>query len=492
MRSPRLPATLRGRLTAALAVALTVTLAAAAVVMVLVVQRVLTDRLDDQLRAAGGRFAVSLERGDDGDTDDGDGDTDDRYRRTEGQLEGTLGARVHGGTVAAAAVVGEHATTDAVPAGARAQLARLRPGDDPRTVDLAGLGEYRVLVVAERDGDLQVTGLPAESIEDTIDRLTLIVVLVVAVALVLILLGAAGLLRAMLEPLRRVTRTASEVAGMSLATGSGSLPHRVEQGGGSSEVDTLARAFNAMLEEVESALRTRADSEARLRRFLADASHELRTPVAVVRSHAELARREGGALLPGEVARSLDRITAQAERMGHLVEDLLLLARLDSGRPLAREPVDVVRLALDAADDARIAAPEHHWRLALPDDALDVTGDAHALGQVVANLLANAASHTPAGTTVTVRVARAGEHVVLTVADDGPGMPAGVADRAFDRFVRGTSERAVSRGSSGLGLAIVAAIVAAHGGTVSLSSGKDGTVARVELPVPAGPAAENA
>ena len=474
MRRPYLPRTVRGRLTAWLALVLTVALAIAALVMVLLVQHVLIDRLDDQLRAAGDRFAVGLEHN--------DRDADNRYGQVEGQLAGTLGARTYQGRVTDAAIVGDHNTDDAVPVAAQAQLARLGANSDPRSIDLAGLGTYRVIVVHGRDGDLQVTGLPAGPIENTIDKLAIAVIAVFAAALLIIVLIAAGVLRVMLRPLTRMSATAAEVAELPLGTGGVSLPHRVELDASGSEVDTLARAFNAMLEQVESALRTRADSEDQLRRFIADASHELRTPIAVVRSHAELAQREGEGALPPNVTHSLERIAAQSERMGHLVEDLLLLARLDSGRPLAAEPVDVVRVVLDAVDDARIASPTHRWRLVLPDDPIEVVGDPHALAQVVSNLVANAAAHTPAGTVVTVSLSAAAGHARLVVSDTGPGMAADVTAHAFDRFGRGSGERAVTRGSSGLGLPIVAAIVAAHHGRVDLDSTAAGTTVRVDLP----------
>jgi two-component system OmpR family sensor kinase len=274
------------------------------------------------------------------------------------------------------------------------------------------------------------------------------------------------------------------VADLPLGSGGVSLPNRVDEGPAGSEVDLLARAFNAMLRQVESALRTRADSEERLRRFIADASHELRTPIAVVRSHAELARHEGGSDLSEGVARSLERISAQSARMGHLVEDLLLLARLDSGRPLADEPVDVVRLALDAVDDARTAAPSHQWRLVLPEDPVTVPGDSQAMAQVLSNLLANVAAHTPAGTTATLRVDETDADTTIEVRDDGPGMAPELAERAFDRFVHGARAQVVTRGSSGLGLPIVAAIVAAHAGTVTLTSTEAGT--RVIIRIPTG------
>ncbi|WP_375474402.1 sensor histidine kinase [uncultured Jatrophihabitans sp.] len=498
---PRAPRTLRGRLVALLGVLLTIGFAAAALITVLVVRHVLIDRLDSQLQAAGDRFSVSLEH-DDHDADNGPS----RYGGVEGQLAGTLGARLLDGTVTEAAIVGDHDTSDQVPESAKARLRTLTADMTPRSIDLPGLGTYRVIVARGHDNDLQVTGLPAEPVENTIDKLVLIEIAVFAGTLLLVALAATGLVRLMLRPLARVADTASEVSALPLGSGGVSLPHRVSTGTHGSEVDTLSRAFNTMLEQVEAALRTRAASEDQLRRFIADASHELRTPVAVVRSHAELAQRAGaaadgaGSILPDEVVHSLERITAQAGRMGRLVEDLLLLARLDSGRPLAHGDVDIVRVVLDAVDDVRPTAAEHRWRLRLPPHSVWVDGDAHALGQAVANLLANAAAHTPPGTTVTVTVeldgldsaAETARRVLLAVADDGPGMSEELAARAFDRFVRGDHARGLSRGSSGLGLPIVSAIVAAHNGRITLDSTPAGTTLRVTLPVSDSPDAAGA
>jgi len=508
---PRAPRTLRGRLIAVLTVVLAAGFTVAAVATIVLVRTVLIDRLDDQLISAGDRFAVSLERSGygtgDGTTDSTDTDSTDtdstgsatyhhhdgtvgageRYEETTGQAVGTLGARIADGVVTDAAVIGDDETSADIPAAALKRLAEFTEPTEPLTLDLPGLGDYRLVVTAGRDDDLQVTGLPADDLEHVLHRLAAIVVGVFAVCLLLLVLGSTLIVRFMLAPLARIAQTARHVAGLSLDSGGGAVPYRVTATGGGSEVDTVARAFNAMLEEVEAALRTRAAGEQRLRRFIADASHELRTPITVVRSHAELARREGGDQLPEAVERSLARIRAQSERMGHLVEDLLLLARLDSGRALAEEPVDIVRLALDAVEDARAAAAGHHWRLGLPTLPVTVTGDPQALAQVLANLLTNVAAHTPAGTTATLTVDRTGDRVTVRVADDGPGLPADLAERAFDRFVRGESPRDSAHGSSGLGLAIVAAIVTAHHGSTDLSSAGTGTTVTLDLPAAAQP-----
>jgi two-component system, OmpR family, sensor kinase len=258
-----------------------------------------------------------------------------------------------------------------------------------------------------------------------------------------------------------------------------------------------------MLGHVETALRRRAASEARLRRFAADASHELRTPLAAIRGYAEL-----GLLHPGDspdtVTHALGRVLSESTRMSVLVDDLLLLARLDAGRPLNREPVDMTRLAIEATSDARVARPGHRWMLELPDDPVEVSGDEHRLHQVLVNLLSNAGRHTPDGTTVTVAVSGElppgepgagpesmrhgtvpdGPLMVLTVTDDGPGIPAGLLPDLFERFTRADSSRshATDAASTGLGLAIVDAVVAAHGGAVLVTSRPGMTRFTIALP----------
>ncbi|MFE0515897.1 sensor histidine kinase, partial [Streptomyces sp. NPDC058964] len=220
-----------------------------------------------------------------------------------------------------------------------------------------------------------------------------------------------------------------------LASGEVALPPRAPESDPRGEVGRVAAAFNRMLGHVEDALTKRHASEERLRSFAADASHELRTPVATVRGHAELALLHPGPV-PAEVTRALERIAAESARMGEMVDDLLLLARLDAGRPLERLPVDLTRLVLDAVTDAGAAGRDHRWTLELPEEPVTVTGDAHRLQQVLANLLANARWHTPAGTKVTVSLETDGETATLHVHDDGPGVPEDVRPGVFERFTR--------------------------------------------------------
>jgi two-component system OmpR family sensor kinase len=233
-----------------------------------------------------------------------------------------------------------------------------------------------------------------------------------------------------------------------------------------------------LLGHVDQALKARHDSETRVRQFVADASHELRTPLAAIRGYAELTRRTT-AELPPEVTHAMGRVESEAVRMTSLVEDLLLLARLDAGRPLESKDVDLSRLVLDVVGDARIAGPDHSWKLALPQDPVVVPGDVQRLHQVIGNLLSNARAHTPPGTTVTTGLSVHNGQVDLTVTDDGPGVPEGL--EVFERFARGDSSRSRAAGSTGLGLSIVSAVVGAHDGDVSVTSEPGHTTFTVSL-----------
>ncbi|WP_019631656.1 sensor histidine kinase [Actinomadura atramentaria] len=437
--------------------------------------RFLVGRLDQQLTESGGRFPASLEH------DRWPDDAAHAEPDARGQAEGTFCARVADGRVTGGWVVRGRATvvTD-LAADDRRTIVALAVGH-PRTVRLARLGEYRMLAVRGRDGDVLITGLPMEPVESTVRRLLAIEGVVFAVVLLAAGAGAAVWVRVALSPLRRVTAVASHVAELPLSGGDVALPGRVPATGSGTEVARLSAAFDRMLGHIETSLVRRQRSQERLRTFAADASHELRTPVTAIRGHAEFAlRRPGDA--PEHVRHALRRIHAESARMGDLVEDLLLLARLDTGRPLAAEPVDLTRLVLDAVDDARAAGPDHRWTLELPGEPVEITGDEHRLHQAVANLLGNARVHTPPGTSVTARVVERPGEVAVEVEDDGPGVPDELRGEVFERFVRADPSRSRRAGGAGLGLAIVHGVAAAHGGRAELAAEPGRTVFRVVLP----------
>jgi two-component system OmpR family sensor kinase len=331
-------------------------------------------------------------------------------------------------------------------------------------------------------GEVIVTGLPMAEIQSTLLGQAAVTAAVVILALLAAGLAGAVIIRRDMRPLHRVAATADQVAQLPLDRGEVALAVRVPSADTDprTEVGRVGAALNTMLGHVGSALAARHASEMRVRQFVADASHELRTPLAAIRGYAELTRRTDQRV-PPDVAHALARVESEAARMTTLVDDLLLLARLDSGRPLERAPVDLSRLVVDAVSDARAAGPDHEWQLDLPSVPVTVTGDAARLQQVMANLFANARVHTPPGTTVTARL-RGGPDATLTVVDDGPGVPDALLPQVFERFARGDSSRSAAAGSTGLGLAIVSAVVAAHHGAVDVTSEAGRTAFTVRLP----------
>ena len=363
-------------------------------------------------------------------------------------------------------------------------------GSTPRTIDFGTeIGRYRVLATSTPQG-MQYTGLPIDPIDRTTNQLLGLVTIGTLLGLVVVGGGGTYLVRRNLEPLRRVAGTARKVSTLSLETGEVALVDRVpaRDTDPRTEVGQVGLALNSLLDNVDGALQARHQSETRVRQFVADASHELRTPLASIRGYAELSRREPSPV-PSSVTHALSRIESESLRMQGLVEDLLLLARLDAGRPLEHEAVDLTLLAIDTVSDARAAAPEHVWSLDLPDEPIEVTGDQARLHQVLANLLANARAHTPTGTRVTTSVRRGSvgdpkrsDVVTISVTDDGPGIPEALQPNVFERFTRGDVARNRAAGSTGLGLSIVAAVTAAHDGRVGLRSRPGATTIFVELP----------
>jgi len=310
---------------------------------------------------------------------------------------------------------------------------------------VSGSERYRVRASEERQarGFVLLIAQPLTSVDSTLSHLLLIEILVTAVAAL-----ALWIIRISLRPLTRIEETAAAIT-------AGDLSRRVEYADPQTEVGRVGSALNVMLDRIEA-------SDRRLRRFIADASHELRTPLAAVRAYAELFGR-GAAARPADLERSMSGITRETERMSLLVDDLLLLARLDEGRPLERKPVNLAVVVGEAVDAARVVEPGRPIELSV--EPATVTGDEAPLRQVLDNLLSNARTHTPAGTPVSVDLSRLDGHAVLTVADRGPGLTEEQAARVFERFYRADSSRARASGGAGLGLSIVAAVVEAHGGT---------------------------
>ncbi|SFT56797.1 two-component system, OmpR family, sensor kinase [Geodermatophilus amargosae] len=480
---------LRARLLWAFLVPLALVLAVVGTAATAAVHGELLGQVDDRLAAAVDRSAHAdgapgdgeAGDGEAGDGEAGDGDGPD-FLLVPGQGDGTLGARVVDGAVVEAAVIGTGGEGEALTREQAAVLAGVPADDVARTVDLGPLGDYRVVATATGDGGAIVTGLPLASAETALVRL--VAVEAVAGLLGLLAAGAVGsvVVGRTLRPLHRVAATAGRVAELPLSSGEVQLAERVPAAHTDprTEVGRVGAALNRLLNSVESGIAARQASETRLRRFVADASHELRTPVTSIRGYTELVRRRGG--LPEDADASLRRVEAEAVRMSGLVDDLLLLARLDAGRELAVDTVDLTGLVMDAVSDAHAAGPAHSWRVDLPAAAVLAPGDAARLHQVLANLLANVRTHTPPGTTATTRLRAEDGTAVLEVADDGPGLPAGLLPGVFERFARGDASRSRASGSTGLGLAIVAAVVEGHGGTVGVDSRPGRTVFTVRLP----------
>jgi len=337
-------------------------------------------------------------------------------------------------------------------------------------------GRYRVRasVEARTPNYVLLIAAPLNSVDSTLHRLFLIELFVTLAVLGALIALALWVVRIGLRPLVAIEHTAA-------AIGAGDLSQRVERAESRTEIGRLGLALNAMLGQIERAFKAREASESRLRRFVADASHELRTPLAGIRAYAELFRR-GAATRPDDLERAMSGISRESERMSLLVEDLLLLARLDEGRPLEQEPVDLPEVVGEAVETARTVEPARP--IDLTAQPAVVLGDRDRLRQVLDNLLSNVRAHTPANAPVHVRVSRNGTNAVIEVEDGGPGMSEEELEQVFERFHRGDPSRSRSSGGVGLGLSIVSAVAEAHGGSASAESepGK-GSTFRVTLPL---------
>ena len=383
----------------------------------------------------------------------------------------------------------------------QATMLAATPADGvPRTVAIDALGSYRVIGATRATGTVVVTGLSTAAATATVAKYVAVEVAVAVVGLALAGLAGAVLVRRELRPLNRVAATATRVAELPLDRGEVLRAERVpeEDTDPGTEVGRVGAALNQMLGHIEQALAARHESETQVRQLVADASHELRTPLASIRGYAELVRRLPEPV-PDTALHAMARVESETKRMTGLVEDLLLLARLDAGQDLDRVEVDLSALAVDAVADAHAAGPDHLWRLELDGQGSDADvpdepdgeesaparalGDEARLRQVLANLLTNARVHTPPGTTVVVSVRATDEVVTVRVQDDGPGIPEPLRSRLFQRFTRGDASRNRAAGSStGLGLAIVHAVVEAHGGTIEVDGTPGQTSFTVTLP----------
>ena len=406
-----------------------------------------------------------------------------------GQAAGTLALlRNRQGVVASAYINNEGKYTYLTRDQINTLMAALNSGKTkPFTVYVEGLGTYRVLVTRDSvSSDAVLTGVSLADDEALIGRQMIIEVLLVGSGVVLAAVVCFGLVSRFLQPLRRVAATARQVATQPMDSGEVQIERRVSLADlcSSTEVGEVGTALNTLLDHVNDALEVRQRSETQVRQFVADASHELRTPLAAIRGYTELVRsgREGDQL--SEISQqAMDRIASESLRMSELVNDLLLLARLDAGRELEDELVDLAPVLIESVADAQIAGPDHTFELDLSavfgaDEDLDeqlplVRGDEQRLRQVLANLLANARLHTPAGTHVWVKLLQEGDEYRIVVADNGPGISPQLRGKLFERFTRADASRNRQGGSTGLGLAICAAIAQAHGGSVQLADPAD-------------------
>ncbi|MGN6781399.1 MAG: sensor histidine kinase [Marmoricola sp.] len=482
---------LRVRLVAGMLVLVVLALAGSGSVAAATLRGYLVQRVDDQLRGAAG--AMLHERINDG---PGGGDPDGHDARLPSQfvrevlasngtpLGGTLSNLVDG--------------SQSLPDFPHLTITQARAkGGEPFTVgSTRGATRWRVLAVPLSDGSgtlLVASGLG--DVNATVARLETIEIGIGLATLVLVVLAGGLVVRTALRPLREVERTATAIA-------AGDLSRRVADDDPRTEVGRLGDAFNTMLGRIEESFLAQAASEeearrseARMRRFVADASHELRTPLTSIRGFAELHRLQQGAPspTPADVGRSMERIESEATRMGHLVEDLLLLARLDQERPLANDPVDLLALAADVVHDAAARAPDRVVRVvAVPSaDPPVVAGDDARLRQVLTNLVDNAIQHSPTGSPVDVRIGTepadratgSGPAAVVEVVDHGPGLNTVEKEHVFERFWRADASRNRAEGGAGLGLAIVSALVDRHGGSVEIhDTPGGGATFRVGLP----------
>ncbi|MDQ0736129.1 sensor histidine kinase [Arthrobacter agilis] len=494
----RRPLHLRTKLILVTLALLTAICVAIGVLSHLAMSTYLTGQLDDALRPAAGRagFPGGRPPGDDQQRPSRDVDPEN----AAGQRPGTLNAVFDDGEVRTSALVQDDGTTDPLTVADLDLLAALDPVAGPEELTLS-TGHYRVDAVAlpgdagNSGGAVLVTGLSTTERDSTLVSLDITVAGLSLAGLLLTGLAGTVIIRRSLRPLEELSAVATSVSQLPLSSGEVAIPVRVPPAVArpGTEVGTVGLALNGMIDHVTSALRARQSSEMKVRQFVADASHELRTPLTSIRGYTELVLLSETVSPSGRSA--LERVDSESRRMSSLVEDLLLLARLDEGQRGEASDVDLTELVIETTSDARVAAPGYAWSLELPDEPVEVHAVEAEIRQVLINLLSNASRHTPPGTAIATALTVTGSTVGVTVTDSGPGIDPAFLDTVFTRFSRGDAARSADAGSTGLGLAIVHALVEANGGTIGVTSEPGRTRFRVDLPLarpPAQPLAEPA
>ncbi len=474
------PRTLTARLVATMVVLVALVSVLVVAASAAVMNRYLIGQLDDSVRNALQRAANPQPEGPDGQPKSSDQDSDRPSRSLFAQAPGTI-VMVSIDDESLGWVITDAGGRRTLATTTRARLAKVPRDGHGHTIDLS-VGDYRVMAGVDASGNKFVVGQPTRdnyAILRSLLKWSLL--FVVGFVLLAALLGR-ELVRRQLRPLREVAATADAVTQQQLSTGDPSISPRVEEANTDpgTEVGAVGHALNTLLDHMSQALEARHRSELQVRQFVGDASHELRTPLATIHGYAQLSRRTPDD--PVALSNALAKVETEADRMSSLVEDLLLLARLDAGRPLERVEVDVTRLLLESVVDARVLSPAHKWQLDLPEEPVTVLGDERRLHQVVTNLLSNARHHTPPGTTVTVSARKEAPSVRVVVHDDGPGLPPELTATVFERFTRGDSSRTRASGGAGLGLSLVSAIAEAHGGSAQVTSQPGSTTFTVLLP----------
>jgi two-component system OmpR family sensor kinase len=464
--------TLRVRLVVSFTALLLAAIASFGFVLVRSSRNVLVGQLDHDLREVAARASESSEQGA-VEPDGGDGDVDP-FLLTGRRVAEVLVSST--GEIVTSRPSGYADRPDPLP-----DVSQYTMTGRPQTIgSVDGTLTYRAIGTTRLNGTAEVYAFPMGGVEAAVHALLRVLVTTGAAVLVLGAGATWAAVRTSLKPVEDMVDVAADIA-------QGDLGRRVPESPGSGELHRLGQALNDMLVQIESAFAGEQESKDRLRRFVADASHELRTPLAAVQGYTELYRK--GALADSDsLDNAMRRIGTESARMQNLVEDLLLLARLDEHRPLESRPVDLASIVRDAVTDAKAIDPARPVHLECPDAAL-VSGDGRRLAQVILNLLSNVRVHTPAGTPVTVRVLPQARSVRVDVIDDGPGLEPAHLDKVFDRFFRADASRTRKTGGAGLGLSIVAAIVESHGGKVEVAN-EPGHGARFSVVLPAAHARE--